>query len=302
MRRADYLAVGGMDAVDFKVLFNDVDICLKLRDVGKRVLWTPYATLIHFGSTSLRPGPGQLRKLAESNERADSERRALYRHWMPQLARDPFYNSNLSLAKRDFSLDTYFPFSWSAEFKDRPRVLALPLLGGSGIYRAREPIGALSDAGRVQGESVALQEGALRYPMVTELARKRPDTVLIHAGLDDQVLGFLEYCRELFPEVFNVYALDDLIAQIPVKSSVFRIFKGLFRDARPRLRRALKSCDRLIVSTQPLADSCEGLIEDIVVAPTDCRPFGTACHRAVTLAVSPVSAGSGHSSIRVISS
>jgi len=272
MRRADYLAVGGMDAVNFKVLFNDVDVCLKLRDVGKRVLWTPYATLIHFGSTSIRLGPGQWRKLAESKERAASEGRAMYRHWLPQLARDPFYNSNLSLIKRDFSLDTYFPFSWSVEFKDRPRVLAFPLLGGSGIYRAREPIRALSDTGRVQGEFVVFQEGAMRYPMVTELARKRPDTVLTHAGLDDQVLEFLEYCRELFPQVFNVYALDDLIGQIPVKSSVFRKFKGMFRDARPRLRRALKSCDRLVVSTQPLADYCKGLIDDIVVVPNRLSP------------------------------
>ena len=46
-RRSDYLIVGGFDEFRFPVNFNDVDYCLKLRAVGKRVVFSPHARLVH---------------------------------------------------------------------------------------------------------------------------------------------------------------------------------------------------------------------------------------------------------------
>ncbi len=46
-RRADYLRIGGMDEARFPVNFNDVDYCLKLRALGRRVVFTPHARLLH---------------------------------------------------------------------------------------------------------------------------------------------------------------------------------------------------------------------------------------------------------------
>ena len=46
-RRSDYLEVGGMDELAFPVNFNDVDYCLKLRALGKRIVFTPHAKLAH---------------------------------------------------------------------------------------------------------------------------------------------------------------------------------------------------------------------------------------------------------------
>ena len=51
-RRADYLAVGGMDEARFGVAFNDVDYCLKQREAGKRIVFTPHARLVHAESAS----------------------------------------------------------------------------------------------------------------------------------------------------------------------------------------------------------------------------------------------------------
>ena len=51
-RRQDYLSVGGMDEVHFPVNFNDVDYCLKLRAMGKRIIFTPHARLLHLESAS----------------------------------------------------------------------------------------------------------------------------------------------------------------------------------------------------------------------------------------------------------
>lgn len=50
--RADvWDALGGLDEA-FAVAFNDVDFCLRVRDSGERIIWTPYAQLYHHESKS----------------------------------------------------------------------------------------------------------------------------------------------------------------------------------------------------------------------------------------------------------
>ena len=49
-RRSDYIDVGGMDEMRFPVHFNDVDYCLKLRALGRRIVFTPHARLVHHRS------------------------------------------------------------------------------------------------------------------------------------------------------------------------------------------------------------------------------------------------------------
>ena len=52
IRREVYAAVGGMDATHLAVAYNDVDLCLRVRERGLRVLWTPFAELFHLESAS----------------------------------------------------------------------------------------------------------------------------------------------------------------------------------------------------------------------------------------------------------
>ena len=52
LRRSDYLAVNGLDEVLFPVNFNDVDLCLKLRARGYRIVFTPHTALLHFESAT----------------------------------------------------------------------------------------------------------------------------------------------------------------------------------------------------------------------------------------------------------
>ena len=40
-----FIQVGGFDDVNLKVAYNDVDLCLKIREAGYRIVWTPYAEL-----------------------------------------------------------------------------------------------------------------------------------------------------------------------------------------------------------------------------------------------------------------
>ncbi|WP_371710591.1 glycosyltransferase family 2 protein [Novosphingobium sp. BW1] len=52
VRRDKVLAVGGFDAANFAVAFNDVDLCLKLNAQGWQSFYEPRATLVHHESVS----------------------------------------------------------------------------------------------------------------------------------------------------------------------------------------------------------------------------------------------------------
>ena len=57
-RRCDLVAVGGL-CEEFPLSFGDVDLCMKLRRFGLRVVVEPAAVLVHFESASRYP---QIRK------------------------------------------------------------------------------------------------------------------------------------------------------------------------------------------------------------------------------------------------
>lgn len=53
MTRTDlYRELGGFDEKDFGVAYNDVDWCLRVRATGRRVIYTPQAKLMHWGSAT----------------------------------------------------------------------------------------------------------------------------------------------------------------------------------------------------------------------------------------------------------
>jgi GT2 family glycosyltransferase len=82
VRRANFDLVGGFAGV-FPRNYNDVDFCLKLHAKGLRNVFTPYAVLSHYESSSRGMRP------VEPEERLFLEER-----WGTQLAHDPYYNPN----------------------------------------------------------------------------------------------------------------------------------------------------------------------------------------------------------------
>ncbi|NJC87774.1 MAG: glycosyl transferase family 2, partial [Desulfuromonas sp.] len=94
-----YRELGGLNCHDLPVSFNDVDYCLRVRESGRRVVWTPHAELYHHESIS--------RGKDENPERAERTRREadwMRRRWKHIMHHDPFYNPNLSYERPDFSL------------------------------------------------------------------------------------------------------------------------------------------------------------------------------------------------------
>ena len=99
VKKSLYLNVGGMDEENLPVTFNDIDLCLKIRDSGYRIIWTPNAQLYHMESASrdddLSP---------DSMERWTSELEYFTNKWGNTLFEDPYFNPNLSLLDENLSL------------------------------------------------------------------------------------------------------------------------------------------------------------------------------------------------------
>jgi GT2 family glycosyltransferase/SAM-dependent methyltransferase len=90
VRKADYQAVGGFDPA-FPLNYNDIDLCLKLRRLGKRIIYQPHAILSHFENAS-KDGIFQ-----EEIDRFVAK-------WGNEFACDPYYNPNLTKVHGDYRL------------------------------------------------------------------------------------------------------------------------------------------------------------------------------------------------------
>ena len=51
IRRDCFEAVGGLDE-KFRVALNDMDLCLKVRELGKLIVFNPWVELYHYESKS----------------------------------------------------------------------------------------------------------------------------------------------------------------------------------------------------------------------------------------------------------
>ncbi|MBV9566503.1 MAG: hypothetical protein JO172_00045 [Hyphomicrobiales bacterium] len=89
--RAAFLSVGGLDESTLASSFTDVDFCIRLRNGGYRIIWTPHACLHHRRN----------KRAATTNGKAQEKRRMeisqMRERWGTILERDPFWNPNLSL-------------------------------------------------------------------------------------------------------------------------------------------------------------------------------------------------------------
>jgi GT2 family glycosyltransferase len=98
VERAKFVAVGGFDAVHLPVEFNDIDLCLRLEELGFATLWTPFARLVHFESASR--GKATFRRLATHA----AERAYFRQRWADRLRDDPFFHPGLSLVSLSAAL------------------------------------------------------------------------------------------------------------------------------------------------------------------------------------------------------
>jgi glycosyltransferase involved in cell wall biosynthesis len=114
VRAEVYAQVGGLNERDLGIAFNDIDFCLRVRELNLRAVWTPYAELMHRESTSRG-----LEDTEEKQGRFHQELRYMQQRWREPLHDDPFYNPNLDLTDELFTLA--FPPRLRAPWKDFDR-------------------------------------------------------------------------------------------------------------------------------------------------------------------------------------
>ena len=101
VKRSHFGAVGGLNEENLAVAFNDVDFCLRVRELGVRNLYCAEAELYHHESVS--------RGLDISPEKAarfNSELEYLQTKWSHVIKHDPAYSPNLTLKRENFALKT----------------------------------------------------------------------------------------------------------------------------------------------------------------------------------------------------
>lgn len=91
--------VGGFDEA-FKVAFNDIDYCLRVRQLDKKVVYNSFAALTHYESKSRGA-----EDTPEKKQRFADEIRMFQERWADILRDgDPYYNINLALDRADFAI------------------------------------------------------------------------------------------------------------------------------------------------------------------------------------------------------
>jgi len=68
--------------------YNDIDLCLRIREAGYRIVWTPEAELYHDGPLA-------------SNSVDGKQAKYFKQRWGKILKDDPYYNPNLTLRYED---------------------------------------------------------------------------------------------------------------------------------------------------------------------------------------------------------
>jgi GT2 family glycosyltransferase/tetratricopeptide (TPR) repeat protein len=89
--RADYEAVGGFDP-EFPLGLNDVDFCLRLRELGRSTVYTPHVALFHHESKTRGKHAADTAQAA----RAAAEDVRFAARWPARLMLDPTVNPNWS--------------------------------------------------------------------------------------------------------------------------------------------------------------------------------------------------------------
>lgn len=251
IRKSIFFDVGGMDEA-FSVSYNDVDLCLKVRQAGYAIIWTPYALLMHVANVSQNNEDSATRRSKQA--RFAKEKAMMYEKWLDMLIADPFYNRNLKLSGPGFEVETdpvYFP-----PFIAQTKLLAHHGdLSGSGYYRVIEPASLLLKSERIIGAC------STSYYDEIAIGKIAPDSIILQRQIEDHQYKLIERYRK-HSKAKLIFEIDDYLPDLP-RHSVHKSNFG--KDTLQKIRRTIDICDRVVVSTPALKSKLDRFHQDIVV-------------------------------------
>ncbi len=99
IRRSVYAAVGGLNE-QFASAYNDVDLCLRIREAGHGIIWSAQAELWHHETISFGKHYAD-----EDKSLAERDIAMMRARWSKWFVADPYHNPNLSLdVQREWEL------------------------------------------------------------------------------------------------------------------------------------------------------------------------------------------------------
>lgn len=248
--KQDFDALGGMDAENFPEKFADIDFCLKLTQVGHKIMWTPYATLIHDTDNTTW------------GDKDDNN--ALLAKWGKAMVVDPCHNPYIALGSNSSQLEQEpnfipDPITWHP----LPTIYSMPSdVDGAGNYRVIQPVLCSTENGLIRGR---VGSG---YPVPMLIEKLDIDVVYSQRQLEDRQLENLERYKKLL-RCKLILDFDDLLTNVPDKN-IHK--KTLLKDMKRRLRQAGNLAHRFTVSTESLAHEFREFHEDIRVVPNALLP------------------------------
>lgn len=257
----DARSVTGADVRIADLQIAVADLSQRLLKTGGRLLYEPASVVIHTESESIERVV-DARIVAQSSASTAESKGLFSSRWLKPGTADPFWNANLSLAEIQPSIETDYLAQWQHQPTTAPRILARPLTNGQGNFRITSYLSAARSVG-LASECVWLQSGD-REPTLPEIMRLGPDAVVVQHYILDRNLRALHEWSLGSERPFTVFAMDDLLTNMDLENP-FRM--GHAPNNRSRIKYALEHCDRLVVSTDFLAECCANLIADIRVVP-----------------------------------
>jgi len=262
VRTHAYREAGGMDEGAFGDTLADIDLSLKMRQKGWRLIYQPLAT-VGFGDVTDIEIPAKEAEQAQEALNQANARESFKQRWWPKAAVDPLWSPNLSLSSPNPTPEINYLAPWQYLPLGTPKILAYPVDGGQGIIRINQPVEALRKAGLAQ-VFLRPQKPTASPISPAELLRLAPDSVILHHFFNNTRLPELQSWHSVPGRPFMVFAMDDLVTALD-ETNPFK--KNIPPDGRSRLKKALAHCDRLVVSTDYLGNTCTNLISDIRVVP-----------------------------------
>ncbi|WP_306605876.1 glycosyltransferase [Azonexus sp.] len=262
IKKQSYLRVGGMDASNFPDHWADADLSMRLRENGDRLICQPLANLVS-ENTDKYNLPKTVDEIALSALNKNNQENSFIQRWWPNAAADPFWNSNLSLIETHPTPEARYLADWQIIPQNLPRILARPLINGQGYFRITAPLTALQQTGRVQACVWNQLDGEI-VSTPSEIIRLAPDSLILQHYMTDERLESLARLHSAPGRPFTVYAMDDLLDGL-AETNPFR--PRVPPNPKARLKFSFAHCDRLVVSTEFLAETYQHLIRDIRVVP-----------------------------------
>ncbi|MBC3374785.1 glycosyltransferase [Pseudomonas sp. SWRI92] len=257
VRKQVFNEVGQLDEQAFSLGLNDLDLCLRVGQAGYLVVWTPHANVTLGASAQKILG-------SVAHELQLREQETFYQRWLPKVARDPAYNPQLSINNSNFRLESGTRGSWDPLYtRSAPSILALPINSSAvGQYRVIGPFKALEAAGQVVGRIV------YEPPSVVDIERMSPDMILFQCRYGQGSVDELQRIKT-YSNARRIFELDDYVISAPKKNSHARNKAANIEEI---VRKAIGLCDRVVVTTDALADALSSMHQDIRVVPNTLVP------------------------------